>query len=1170
MGEFALYSWVQRGLASALAAASNTGTPTSSAATADTDPARASVAVSVNANATQVAGGTSVPVSAAAAVSLYGPGDVASLSPANVIRTEPVNGTANFEPNYLAGIEFEQPDLPFMLSPGPTSNQVTPWLDLIALAAGEFDGPKQGAGQLPYINVHAGSALSALQDLTEAWAWAHAQLAQPPDSQPDTLTDAIANHPELVSSRLLCPRQLAANTAYTAFLVPTFQAGVQAGLGQPPTGTELGWAWDSTTTFPLQLPFYYSFSFQTSDVGDFESLVRRMQPRQMPPTVGLRPMDVSDSGLNWGVGPASASPLGMGGALRSVQTIDTPWPETSDPDGAAFRTNLGGLLDVSDPPTDDPSAPAKTDPPVDPPLYGRWLSAQTGVQPTGPESSGWVPELNLDPRRRVAAGLGAQIVVDERAQLMASAWSQLAGIQKANQILRQAQLARGALDQVFAKHFKAAPITTLLMLTSAVQSRVLAGKQTVAATIAATCVPPLALSAALRRLAAPLGPLRRRQGVGTASPYGLLSAIASGAISAASALAGPGGAPPPGPGGMESLDYAIGTLSSADQLALTEMKFANIAGALPGTKPRGPEQVAFRATAQTLMGQLELTTTNPPAPPTCQLPPLQEALLAALSPEKTVPARTAARVSADGWSYAADPLEPVMAAPNFPQPMVMPLKARSQDWLLPNVSQVPPDTMTVLISDQAFIESYMVGLNQEIGRQLLWNGFPTDQRGTCFRQFWPVDSNVTATTVTTGPTAPQEAQYDISPVTQWDVDTGLGTHGRFTQVQAGAGTSGQGSAPPDWMTGNVVLILRGELLRRYPSAVIYASASTPGVAGAAPSISPGAVEMYPSFRGTLEPDLTYFGFPLTVDEALGAPGTTNAGNPYFFVFQQLPGEPRFGLEPEAPTTGPVQQWAELSWENFGSPAFLSPNQTPTNVVSEGSTPVTPQVVNDSSGAPINPNDTANSWGDSAAGTATTSAQIGYITMRLPARVAVLATDMLGPLTPPSVTGVAPSSGPTAGGVTVVISGTGFTEATGVQFGATPATGMQVNSDTHVTAVAPAAGSAGVVDVTVITPSFTSATVAADNFTYAPVPAVTAVAPAAGPVAGGTPVTITGTGFSGATAVSFGTQSATPTAVSSTSITVVSPPGSAAGSVDLTVTTPGGKSPITPADQFAYQ
>ena len=109
---------------------------------------------------------------------------------------------------------------------------------------------------------------------------------------------------------------------------------------------------------------------------------------------------------------------------------------------------------------------------------------------------------------------------------------------------------------------------------------------------------------------------------------------------------------------------------------------------------------------------------------------------------------------------------------------------------------------------------------------------------------------------------------------------------------------------------------------------------------------------------------------------------------------------------------------------------------------------------------------------------------------------------------------------------MTITGTGFTGATAVDFGTTAATALTVVNDTTITADSPAG--TGTVDVTVTTPDGTSATSPADQFTYvvAAAPTVTGLSPTTGPAAGGTLVTITGTGFTGATAVDFGTTAAT--------------------------------------------
>jgi outer membrane murein-binding lipoprotein Lpp len=83
---------------------------------------------------------------------------------------------------------------------------------------------------------------------------------------------------------------------------------------------------------------------------------------------------------------------------------------------------------------------------------------------------------------------------------------------------------------------------------------------------------------------------------------------------------------------------------------------------------------------------------------------------------------------------------------------------------------------------------------------------------------------------------------------------------------------------------------------------------------------------------------------------------------------------------------------------------------------------------------------------------------------------------------PTVTAVSPTSGPVAGGTTVAVTGTGFTGATAVNFGSTPAPSFTVASDTWVSAVSPATDTADTVDITVVTADGTSATSPADQFT----------------------------------------------------------------------------------------
>ena len=126
---------------------------------------------------------------------------------------------------------------------------------------------------------------------------------------------------------------------------------------------------------------------------------------------------------------------------------------------------------------------------------------------------------------------------------------------------------------------------------------------------------------------------------------------------------------------------------------------------------------------------------------------------------------------------------------------------------------------------------------------------------------------------------------------------------------------------------------------------------------------------------------------------------------------------------------------------------------------------------------------------------------------------------------PSVTGVSPSVGSTAGGTTVKVSGSDLSGVTAVQFGSVAATSFSRNKKgTKLTVVSPAQG-AGIVDIVVTTPGGTSAVNANDQFTYAG-PSVSSVSPDTGPTAGRTKVDIVGAELSGATAVHFGSVAAT--------------------------------------------
>jgi hypothetical protein len=154
---------------------------------------------------------------------------------------------------------------------------------------------------------------------------------------------------------------------------------------------------------------------------------------------------------------------------------------------------------------------------------------------------------------------------------------------------------------------------------------------------------------------------------------------------------------------------------------------------------------------------------------------------------------------------------------------------------------------------------------------------------------------------------------------------------------------------------------------------------------------------------------------------------------------------------------------------------------------------------------------------------------------------------------PTVSSVSPSSGTTAGGTAVTITGTNFAAGATVAFGSNAATNVVVVSGTQITATTPA-HAAGAVTVTVTVNGQSGSL--ANGFTYVAPPTVTSVSPNTGTTAGGTPVTITGTNFAAGATVAFGSNAATNViVVSSTQITATTPAGNAGG-VTVTVTNPG--------------
>jgi hypothetical protein len=185
----------------------------------------------------------------------------------------------------------------------------------------------------------------------------------------------------------------------------------------------------------------------------------------------------------------------------------------------------------------------------------------------------------------------------------------------------------------------------------------------------------------------------------------------------------------------------------------------------------------------------------------------------------------------------------------------------------------------------------------------------------------------------------------------------------------------------------------------------------------------------------------------------------------------------------------------------------------------------------------------------------------HVTVTTPGGTSATGTGDQFTFTPtqPVVSSIMPTAGPSGGGTWVQLNGSGFNGATAVYFGTAPASSIQIQGDSRITAVAPQE-SAGPVDITVVSGSNTSQTSTADRFTYISL-GVTSVSPNTGSPSGGTLVTLTGTGFaSGTPAIAIfdfaglGGTSTPLTVISDTQATTTTPPAQVSGAAKVGVCT----------------
>ena len=447
---------------------------------------------------------------------------------------------------------------------------------------------------------------------------------------------------------------------------------------------------------------------------------------------------------------------------------------------------------------------------------------------------------------------------------------------------------------------------------------------------------------------------------------------------------------------------------------------------------------ALKDTGKLMQAQI-LAAEEKKAPP-LDLDNISNSVLDKLDPDTTVPNYIfKTRISVPDRLLDVrlpEKFKEIMAYPEYDIPMYKPLIDKSADLFLPNINYISQNSISLLETNQPFIEAYMTGLNHEFARELLWREYPTDQRGSYFRQFWDVSDfayepsdiekleEIAVSKLSEDASDEEieemlekeirESLKDIPKIHLWSRYSDLGSHDHRENYK-----EAKLSEIPDNNSSEnkneLVLVIRGELLKKYPNAVIYAHRARWQGKDDAPEEPVKAKERVlmeipddtetpprdtvktPLYEAKADPDIYFFGFDLTADTALGMtegePDDLEDRAGWFFIIKERPGEPRFGLDTGDSDTTDMKVWNDFSWgavlpEDGGS-GFIE--------ISDGMSPVnisdTPPDQSENEKELQHYEDKQLSWANNS-GSRINSSELAYILYQAPVMMAVHAAEML--------------------------------------------------------------------------------------------------------------------------------------------------------------------------------
>ncbi|MCZ2131345.1 MAG: hypothetical protein LC109_13910 [Bacteroidia bacterium] len=915
--------YLRKGLTPYLSVADGLGTPPSSG-----EFSRATVNAVLEVTGAGQQANTPVPQT----LSLYGPADITGINPAAIVRVEPHDGSTDFLANYLSFAEFYEEDFPWSYTPFAAAGsgqdkKLRPWLALVVLEAHEYSELPSATGKTRGA-ITINNPAASLPPHDQLWAWAHVQLNTSESIEQGAVTtgklDAIqtvlTDNPDRGVSRIICPRKLKPDTAYTAFLIPTFEAGRLAGLGEDFAETHpQQHAWGAGTS-ALDFPYYHTWAFRTSDGQDFTTLVQKIQAGEANPSLGKRPADISRT--NYPLidqlfipseeeeeDPLTQQYLLMEGALEQSGSTAGDW----DTDEAvAYQEVLAEFLNL---PATLLEAENEGDPVIAPPIYGKWHAAVNKVLPLG-SSPRWIDQLNLDPRNRVAAAAGAEVVRRHQEYFMDLAWKLASNLDTANAVIEATRFDFAVSSAAQDKHIASLSHQEVIFTWAGSSSRILTSGTTLSWHIEnETPLNVSLVSSDFRSLVRAGGDLAVVSGWQTDSPHTFLADVNTAVVTLDTVRVQPAHS-------LVIENYLLATelTSSAQsgQQPLENFVLTNAGTSFPFTMwTTGSFDSQHAYEARTLLtdnfaGVEDTVYWVAPTPPQANLAGIRATIDTATFAETNYTNRL-------NYAVADAPNSPkttilqrksIMAYPAIDIPAYEYLQELSADFIVPNFHKVDENSVTLLQLNNRFINSFFVGMNHEMSREMLWRKYPTDMRGSYFRKFWE-------NTIPKGETDPVELNKyrDISPIHGWGLNEDLDDNRK------------PGMSPT---SKPLVMVIRGELIEQFPNVNVYAekaqwnvelnSEEELVVVEDEPRNGTG-IKQNPIFYGFLQPDVMLVGFDLTDAEVkgdweTGTPDPVEDDPGWFFVLEERAGDTRFGagmpgenddweIDPEL--------WQDLNW-----------------------------------------------------------------------------------------------------------------------------------------------------------------------------------------------------------------------------------------------------------------